>query len=77
MDQNAYFEKGLAIVRRLNECTYEAYLVGGIVRDHLMHMPLLISILPQMQLGTNLRSFPRCFNRIYDHGNHVGSLGWL
>ncbi|HHU24191.1 MAG: hypothetical protein PHG08_03695 [Bacilli bacterium] len=39
MDQNAYFEKGLAIVRRLNECTYEAYLVGGIVRDHLMHMP--------------------------------------
>ena len=39
MDQNAYFEKGLAIVRRLNECTYEAYLVGGIVRDFLMHMP--------------------------------------
>ena len=25
MDQNAYFEKGLAIVRRLNECTYEAF----------------------------------------------------
>lgn len=39
MDQNAYFERGLAIIRRFNECTYEAYLVGGVVRDYLMHMP--------------------------------------
>lgn len=36
MDQKKYLEKGQAILRRLHELTYEAYFVGGMVRDYLL-----------------------------------------
>ena len=36
MDKEAYFTRGQEIVRRLNELTYEAYFVGGVVRDYLL-----------------------------------------
>lgn len=36
MDQRVYLEKGQAILRRLHELTYEAYFVGGMVRDYLL-----------------------------------------
>ena len=36
MDKKAYFARGQEIVKRLNDLTYEAYFVGGVVRDYLM-----------------------------------------
>lgn len=36
MDQREYLEKGQAILRRFHELTYEAYFVGGIVRDYIL-----------------------------------------
>ena len=34
--QEQYLEKGLEIVKTLNSFTYQAYLVGGVVRDYIM-----------------------------------------
>ena len=34
--QEQYLEKGLEIVKTLNSFTYQAYLVGGVVRDYVM-----------------------------------------
>ena len=36
MNQKEYLEKGQAILRRLHELTYEAYFVGGVVRDYIL-----------------------------------------
>ena len=36
MDQREYLEKGQAILRRFHELTYEAYFVGGIVREYIL-----------------------------------------
>lgn len=36
MDQKEYLEKGQAILRRFHELTYEAYFVGGVVRDYVL-----------------------------------------
>lgn len=39
MDQSIYLLKGQEILRRLNELGYEAYFVGGVVRDQLLNIP--------------------------------------
>lgn len=36
MDQREYLEKGQAILRRFHELTYEAFFVGGMVRDYVL-----------------------------------------
>ena len=36
MDQREYLEKGQAILRRFHELTYEAFFVGGVVRDYVL-----------------------------------------
>ncbi len=36
MDQREYLEKGQAILKRFHELTYEAYFVGGMVRDYIL-----------------------------------------
>lgn len=36
-----YQEKGFAIIRKLVEYTYEAYLIGGVVRDYLLKVPFV------------------------------------
>lgn len=39
MDQSIYILKGQEILRRLNELGFEAYFVGGVVRDQLLNIP--------------------------------------
>ena len=34
MNYQEYLEKGQAILKRLHELTYEAYFIGGMVRDY-------------------------------------------
>lgn len=41
MDQRVYLEKGQAILKRFHELTYEAYFVGGIVRDYILNRDFL------------------------------------
>lgn len=37
MNQEQYFKRGLEIVHTLTQFAYEAYMVGGVVRDYIMH----------------------------------------
>ena len=36
MNYQEYLEKGQAILKRFHELTYEAYFVGGMVRDYVL-----------------------------------------
>ena len=38
-NQYIYFVRGLSIIERLNENLFEAYFVGGVVRDLLLKLP--------------------------------------
>lgn len=35
--QEQYLEKAIEIIKTLNDFTYQAYLIGGVVRDYIMH----------------------------------------
>ena len=41
MDQEQYLQKGLEIVHLLRSFTYDAYLIGGAVRDYLLNQPFM------------------------------------
>ena len=43
-NQYIYFVRGLSIIERLNENLFEAYFVGGVVRDLLLKLPFYLMV---------------------------------
>lgn len=69
MEQRAYFERGLEIIRRLNELTYEAYLIGGVVRDFLLQIPFTdIDIATSATPAQVLETFPKAQSKATELG---------
>lgn len=69
MEQRAYFERGIEIIRRLNELTYEAYLIGGVVRDYLLELPFNdIDIATSATPAQILEAFPTAFVKTAELG---------
>ena len=69
--QEQYLEKGLEIVKTLNSFTYQAYLVGGVVRDYIMENEFV-----DIDIATN--ATPEQIQAIYPNVNmeyeHLGCV---
>lgn len=69
--QEQYLEKGLEIVKTLNSFTYQAYLVGGVVRDYIMDNEFV-----DIDIATN--ATPEQIQAIYPNVNmeyqHLGCV---
>lgn len=69
MNQEVYFERGLQIVRILNEHGFLAYIVGGAVRDGLLNRPFTdIDIATSASPKEVMEFFPEAHDEYIDFG---------
>ena len=69
MDQNLYFQRGIQIITKINEITPQAYLVGGVVRDHLLQIPFNdIDIATSATPEQILELFPEAKDEFLEYG---------
>ena len=62
-----YLNKGLEIVKILNSFTYQAYLVGGVVRDYIMHNDFIDVDIATNATPTQIKEIFPNVNMEYQH----------
>lgn len=65
--QEQYLEKGLEIIKTLNSFTYQAYLVGGVVRDYIMDNKFVDIDIATNATPTQIQAIYPDVNMEYEH----------